>query len=83
MAVSTFVFASTLWLLGLSYFLQRCAALEGETHPFGTIGAMVGFDWLRGSTEESRRWRGRALAWAAGGLMLLLLVTHAAVTFEV
>jgi hypothetical protein len=80
--MSTFVCLSFLWITGLSVLQMRCAALEGEEHPYGAIGALVGFDWLRGSSEPSRRWRKLTLSWAVIGLMVVLLGTRLAARLE-
>jgi hypothetical protein len=82
MTQTTFVSLVTLWITGLTYLQSRCAALEGEAHPFGVIGALIGFDWLRGSSPESRRLRNLALSWAAAGVMVVVLGTRIAMRIE-
>lgn len=82
MALLTFLALSSVWFLGFTYLSASCVRLEGETHPFGEIGAFAGTGWLRGSTPASRRCRNQALAWAGIGLVVVLAGTSLARAWE-
>jgi hypothetical protein len=82
MATLLFGWLAAVWIGGVGFCTAMCARYEAEHELHGALGALIGTGWLRGSNARSRQWRRWTLSFAAGGLMILILLTRAALSYS-